>query len=335
MPAPARWTVLLTAAALAAGTASARADLQLCNRTSYVLDLALGLETKDGAATRGWFRVDPGQCRSVLQGAIEADHTYVHARPHAVYRQPPLPLARHARLCVAEGNFVIAGANRCPSSGQYLADFTAVNPSRDEGGGVMTASISEQAGYDAVQARLAAMQRLLTIAGYDAEPVDGLEGKKTEAALAQFLRDRKLEPEAAKAPSFIDTLVTAARGAERGGFSWCNDTTHVVMAALGAEENGGIVTRGWYRVTPGRCLKPDLTGSPHRVYSFAEAVDDDGQVIRRADRGVTWGGPVTLCTRPLKFELSEQRDCVRRGLAAAGFASVDLGGQGVTVRFKE
>jgi uncharacterized membrane protein len=61
-------------------TAPARADLQFCNKTSYVLDLALALEENDAAATRGWFRVDPGACKGVLQGAISADKLFVHAR---------------------------------------------------------------------------------------------------------------------------------------------------------------------------------------------------------------------------------------------------------------
>ncbi len=53
--------------------APAYADLQFCNKTSYVLDLAIALEEKDAAASRGWFRVDPGACRSVLQGEITAE----------------------------------------------------------------------------------------------------------------------------------------------------------------------------------------------------------------------------------------------------------------------
>ena len=40
--------------------APARADLQLCNRTSYVVEAAIGIEDKGSAATRGWFRLDPG-----------------------------------------------------------------------------------------------------------------------------------------------------------------------------------------------------------------------------------------------------------------------------------
>src|SRR4051794_2756162 len=71
--------------------APARADLQFCNKTSYVLDLALALEENGAAATRGWFRVDPGACRSVLQGAITADKIYLHARALAAYGPSPLP----------------------------------------------------------------------------------------------------------------------------------------------------------------------------------------------------------------------------------------------------
>ena len=98
---------MLTILATATG---AQADLRFCNRTSYVLDLALGLEDKGGAASRGWFRVVPGQCRLVLQGTVEAEQIYVHARALELYGSPPVPQTGHAELCVADGNFVIAGA---------------------------------------------------------------------------------------------------------------------------------------------------------------------------------------------------------------------------------
>src|SRR5205085_7525446 len=104
---------LLAMAVGLALTAPARADFQFCNKTSYLLDLALALEEKDAAATRGWFRVDPGACKSVLQGAITADKVYVHARALATYGPSPLPPTGHADFCIAEGNFVIAAAKAC------------------------------------------------------------------------------------------------------------------------------------------------------------------------------------------------------------------------------
>src|ERR1044072_9775048 len=88
-------------------TGPARADLQFCNKTSYVLDIALGLEEKGAAATRGWFRVEPGQCKSVMQGTPEAEKVYVHTRAHPAHGPSPLPPAGHADFCIADGNFII------------------------------------------------------------------------------------------------------------------------------------------------------------------------------------------------------------------------------------
>jgi uncharacterized membrane protein len=108
------------------------------------------------------------------------------------------------------------------------------------------------------------------------------------------------------------------------------------MAAFGVEEKGLVVTRGWYRIESGKCLKPDLSGKPRRLYSFAEAVDGNGHAVKRADKPLSWGGAVLLCTRNVKFELNDHRDCAGKGLTASGFATVELSGRtGATVRFRE
>jgi uncharacterized membrane protein len=309
-----------------------RADLSVCNRTSYLFDLALGLETKDGAATRGWFRIDPGSCRVVLSSGMEANRMFIHVRPLALYPDAPLSLARHADLCIAQGNFVVAGARRCPSAGQFLAPFAEVKPSGSEQG--RTVRLAEEADYSEEQARLAAVQRLLVIAGYDAEPIDGIEGPKTESAIAQFLREHKL-PADIEASALLEALVKAARP-DTGGLSWCNDTKYAVMAALGSEEKGAIVTRGWYRVPAGGCLRAPTTGKPGRLYSFGEAVDDAGRAVRQGDKPLAWGGAVVLCTREAMFEIADHRGCAQRGLNATGFAAVEgASPKAAVVRFRE
>jgi uncharacterized membrane protein len=320
------------AATLLALPSPASADLRLCNRTSYILDLALGLEDKGSAASRGWFRIEPGQCRIVLQGAIEAEHLYVHARALALYGSSPPSQAAHADLCVADGNFVIAGARSCVArKGQRLVDFTAIAPSQSEQG--LTANIAEQADYSEDQARLAGIQRLLVAAGYDANPIDGVPGKKTDAALARFLKDRGLAAEAATQPGFLDALVAAVQQSAGAKFSWCNDTGYTVMAALGIEEGGAVVTRGWYRVEPGKCLKPEIAGQPPRLFSYGQAIDKEGRVVMRAGQSLVWGGGTILCTREARFEVSDQTDCLGKGLASTGFAPVE--GSGTIVRFQE
>jgi uncharacterized membrane protein len=334
---PVSRNALVTAAVTAVFTAMlaaapVRADLLLCNRMSYVVESAIGLEDKGAAATRGWFRLDPGQCRVVLQGAIEAENLYLHARAHAIYGPSPLPQSGHADLCVAQqGNFVVAAARQC-RSGQRPARFTLVKPSEGEKGA--TVNLAEEAEYTEDQARDAGIQRLLTIAGYEATPIDGIRGTKTDAALAQFVSDNKLGVTAAARSDFFDILLAAAQKTDTG-FSWCNDSAHVVMAAIGLEENGVITTRGWYRVEPGRCLRPDVSGQPKKLYSFAEAVDAEGQPARRGDKPIAWGGDKVLCTRNVKFELAEQDNCAAKGLTGSGFALVDLTGRSaLTLRLK-
>ena len=115
--------------------APARADLQLCNRMSYVVEAAIGIEDKGAAATRGWFRIDPGQCRTVLQGEVQAESLYVHARALPVYGASPLPQGGHADLCVATENFVLAAARACSGrAGQKLGPLHRGEAVRDRKG---------------------------------------------------------------------------------------------------------------------------------------------------------------------------------------------------------
>ncbi len=326
---------LVLAAAVCAsafmGAAPARADFKLCSRMSYVVEAALAIEQGGAVATRGWFRVDPGACRELVQGALQFDHLYIHARALPVYGASPLPESGQGDFCIAPSNFIIAGARTC-RAGQRLGRFTEVKPS--EADGALVAYLSEEGEYSDEQARDAGIQRLLTIAGYDATPIDGVRGDKTDAALMLFLRDNKLPPTSAARADFFDVLLEAAQK-PGSGFTWCNETADTVMAAFGSEEKGSITTRGWYRVEPGKCVRPDVPGTPRRLFSFGEAVDGNGQPIKRGASALRWGGGTMLCTREAKFELTEHKDCAANGLVATGFASVDLGARGgTTVHFK-
>ncbi len=331
--------ITLRSFALAAVSASgfgwpAQAYFQLCNRMSYVVETAVGVDDGGVISTRGWFRIDPGQCRLLIQGQAPLEQLYVHARALPVYGASPLPQAGNADLCVGADTFAISDARNCRGAGQRLVRFSAVKPSENDKG-VLTAYLAEEAEYADDQARDAAIQRLLTIAGYDATPIDGIRGAKTDAALALFLQDNKLGVTAAGRSDFFDILIAAAQKPEGTGFAWCNDTNHTIMAALGIEDRGIITTRGWYRVEPGKCVRPEIKAHLRRLYSYAEAIGDDGLPLRRGDKPFAWGGETILCTRDVKFELIDHKDCADRGLVATGFANIDLAGRaGTTVRLK-
>src|SRR6185503_20720043 len=265
-------------------------------------------------------------------GTLDADMIYLHARTPPLYGSAPMPQSGQAELCVREQDFDFADGRGCPVTQQ--ARFSAAQPSEQPNG--PTVNLAEQAGYDDAQARLAGIQRLLDIAGYDANPIDGVDGAKTRAAIAKFLRDHNLAADAAARPDFFDTLIAAARDPKGAGFLWCNDSRYTVMAAVGTVEMGTIVTRGWYRIASGQCLKPEVSAGAQRFYSYAEAVDADGRVVRHGDGALAWGGNVALCTRDARFELSDQKDCAAHGLNSAGFAVIDLSTQpSATIRFKE
>lgn len=309
----------------------AYADLKLCNRMSYVVEAAIAIEDRGAVATRGWARIDPGQCRNILQGSMPAGQLYLHARVPALYGPSPLPQEGHADFCVAPGNFVIGNARNC-RAGQRPARFTAVKPLETEQG--LSLTLAEDAGYTDDQARDAGIQRLLSVAGYDAGAIDGVRGEKTDAALRQFVQDNKLTVTAAGRSDFFDALLDAAQK-PGNGFAWCNDTAYTVMAAIGIEDRNAVTTRGWYRVDAGKCVRPEIAGQPKKLYSFAEAIDPLGQVVRTRDRPLAWGGGTVMCTRPIKFELYDHLDCGGRGLTSAGFVPVELtGGRGTTIRFK-
>ncbi len=313
-------------------TSEARADFKICNRMSYVVETAIGIDNKNTTATRGWFRIDPAKCRVVAQGTLDVERILLHARALPVYGSSPELQNGTDNFCVASNDFVIASARQCRSD-QTAVPFTEVKPTIAEDGN-QVAYLAEGAEYDDEQARLAGIQRLLVIAGYDAAPIDGVDGPKTQAALNAFLKAHSLTAAAPQATNFFDTIIDTVQSPSSTGLTWCNDTQYRVMASIALDDGKALTSRGWYRIEPGRCLHPDIMGRPRNIYSFAEAADHDGRTIKIAGKPLNWGGNTMLCTRETQFEFSEQGDCSARGLTTSGYATVDMNnGAGQTLRF--
>lgn len=322
----------VAAIALCASTATLRADFKICNRMSYVVDAAIAIDDKGNVATRGWFRVAPGQCQSIAPGALQADRYFLHARALSIYGAPPAAQSNQNMFCIAEGNFIIAAAKACRSD-QKPAAFVEVKPSVNEDSQITY--LGEAAQYDDEQARFAAIQRLLSIGGYDATPIDGVEGPKSTAALDRFLKEHALNAASTQSPGFLDTLLAAIQKPSENGLTWCNDTPYRVLASLALDDGKTINARGWYRLDAGQCLHPDMNTQAKRIFSYAEAVDPSGRVIVANNKPMQWGGAQQLCTRENKFDISDHNDCAARGLKSIGFAPVTLSPSGgATLRFK-
>jgi uncharacterized membrane protein len=303
--------LLLAIPVVLALVAPARADLQFCNKTSYVLDLALGLEEKGAAATRGWFRVDPGQCKTVLQGTPEAEKVYVHARALSTYGPSPLPQTGHADFCIADGNFTIASA-KTVTAARASGWCASPRSSRRKPNRASPPTSARKPTTIPPRRAVPGCSGSWSSQAMTPTPIDGLEGKKTATALDQFLKDRRLPADTANGATFFQVLLDAVKEADGFGFSWCNETPFVVMAAIGIDDRGAVTTRGWYRVDAGKCVKPELPAKPARLYSFAEAVDKEGQAVKRGDRLLTWGGPTQLAPATCASRLPSRRTAARR-----------------------
>ena len=328
-----RWLGFATGLLTGLAATSAQADLKLCNTMSYVIDVAIAVDDRGASTSRGWYRLDPGQCGNALQGALPAGDLFVHARIPALYGSLPLPQRGDTEFCVGAVDFSSATARNC-RGGQKPALFTAVTPSPSEQSDKdVRVTLGEEAGYSDGQARDAGIQRLLAVAGYDPGPIDGVRGDKTDNALRQFAHDNNVAVTAAARSDFFAVLMAAAQKPGTG-FSWCNDTPHAVMAAIGFEDGNAVTTRGWYRVEPGRCLRPETGAQAKRIFSFGEAVDGNGQPLMSGGKPLAWGGNTSLCTRAAKFESYDHADCTARGLTQTGFAVLEIGADPITVRFK-
>ena len=69
------------------------------------MEAAVGIEKRANVVTRGWYHLDPGQCRQVMDGTLDADMVYLHARTPSVYGSAPLPQNGNADFCIRNGDF--------------------------------------------------------------------------------------------------------------------------------------------------------------------------------------------------------------------------------------
>ena len=114
----------------------ASAELRLCNQGFDVLNIAIAQPsqerlrrdppdggTDDGFTTRGWWRVAPGQCATLLRGRLESRYFYLFAAD--VFGRESL--SGSVPLCVAPRGFAIETQGDCLLRGYLDARFIEVD----------------------------------------------------------------------------------------------------------------------------------------------------------------------------------------------------------------
>src|SRR5260370_5959963 len=103
---------------------------------------------------------------------------------------------------------------------------------------------------------------MLVIAVYDAAPIDGVDGPKTQAALAAFLKSRGLSADIVQAPNFFTMMIDAVQSPSSTGLTWGHDTPHKIMAAVATDHGKTVIRPGWYGIQPRECLHPAVAPPP-------------------------------------------------------------------------
>ncbi len=310
---------------------AARADYRLCNATGYVLAGAIGFQDdpaypRSEWRTRGWVRMVPGACASVLEGPVRGGSYFVFARSIEAHQGPTKYFSGDQSFCSLPENFAIAGRDSCALRGYDTSEFIRVETKAGE---EWTTTFGEPRDYSLDQARIAGVQRLLRDNGFRVARIDGYAAKATRRSVMAFQRAKGLEATGTIDDALVTALIEGAELEQAGaGLDICNRTRHLAWAAVGFRAEDEDVSSGWIRIAPGRCakaVKGKLAATPYFLY--AEATDGKGAVARERGRALVWSGKEPYCTKATRFEIRGREACARRGYDERNFMRVDAGGR--------
>lgn len=309
---------------LLGGTPSAQAA-ELCNRTSYVIEVATGWPVEGGVAIRGWDRIRPGACAELADDAeLAGDQPlFYYAKTSEAYLGGVREWRGNVPLCVDEVDFDVVANTRCAALGLASRDFmiregeerlrtVLVEPSNYLlAPSTPTTRRSSQPFADA-----AGIQRLLNSAGYPIANIDGFEGPGTRRAITSFLSDVGISSRPGNAELLDRLEAYAVERNATSGVTLCNDSIGDISAVIGYRVDNIWQSRGWWRLYAGDCarlLSAHLETA--NTYFYAER-------INTGERLPITEGVQEFCIAPARF-VSEGRDnCAQRGYGVARFRSI-------------
>ncbi len=312
---------LVVFAASAASTTSAEAKYSLCNKTSYALSAAVGYVDGDRLATRGWWRLRPGQCKVVLTEQTNPGRYFVYAEAIPGHKGELRTWSGETPLCVENfGFFNLRNQEVCRDDPLRQRNFFDVDVTEKAGGNWQT-DFAEASNYTVYSAEVAGVQRLLNDLGKNIGRVDGAMGRQTQRALAAFRKDKGLTTSTSIDDELIDALIEEANAREaKLGFFYCNKTDNQVWSAIAEPQEGETyASKGWWKLEPGDCakiIKGELAHDHYYVYGVIE----DGA----GERAIA-GGEKSFCINAVMFNAKSDLTCADQELDEAGFRRIEIG----------
>ena len=308
------------AAALFLG-AAAHAKYSLCNKTSYVLSAAIAYVDGDRLATRGWWRLRPGQCKVVLTEPTDPGRYFVYAEAIPGHKGALRAWSGDTPLCVENaGFFNLRNQEVCKEDPSRRRNFFTVDVTAEAKGNWQT-DFAEAENYSVFSAEVAGIQRLMRDVGASKGRIDGSLGRQTQRDLAAYRKKEGLGAGPVIDNDTIDHLIDKANASEaKLGFFYCNKADAAVWSAIAESSGEGYESRGWWRLEPGDCAKV-IKGALEKDHYYVYGVIEDDAGERRLA-----GGDKTLCVNDVKFAVANNATCADQELDEAVFKRVEIGG---------
>ena len=314
--------VFLSIFLLALTAGGANAKYSLCNKTSYALSAAIGYVDSDRLATRGWWRLRPGQCKVVLTEQTNPGRYFVYAEAIPGHKGALRTWSGDTPLCVENfGFFNLRNQEVCRDDPLRQRKFFTVDVTEKAGGNWQT-DFAEASNYTVYSAEVAGVQRLLSDLDRKVGRIDGAMGRATQQAVAAYRREKGLTESTSIDDELIDALIEEANAHEaKLGFFYCNKTDDPVWSAIAEEiEDEKYESKGWWKIEPGDCAKI-IKGELERDHYYVYGVIEEGL----SERPIVGGGKA-FCINAVVFTAKNELGCADQDLDEASFRRVEIGG---------
>jgi uncharacterized membrane protein len=114
---------LCALAALFASGGLALADLRVCNKTKFLVNLAVGYNSGPDFATQGWWTVTPGSCATPIRGALTGRYVYLYGTDIDAADV----LKGSVSMCIDRGRFQVFGIADCWRRGLQAVNFAEID----------------------------------------------------------------------------------------------------------------------------------------------------------------------------------------------------------------
>ncbi len=301
---------------------------QVCNETSFVLDIA-SVTMPDAQSARilvsqGWIKLRPGACQAVA--ARKGAPRFVYARSASFHQGGIRQWQGPHNYCVAADNYSFSIGGDCQAQNLSTANFLRIIPTEQR-----TAFV-EPADYGK-KAQMAGLQRLLIDNNYALPRIDGIDGRRTMNLLDTFLEKQNLGT-TISAEAKYEALEQAALASQPDiGVSFCNNSEARIWTAIGTLEDEGWKSTGWWPVEPQACVQvynSSLLGKQAHYYARQENAEGRDKILN-----ILSGAARELCIGEARFSAYTHGFCEDRGYVVAKFKALAEDEAGVVINLQD